>query len=82
MESVGKGFVGEHRVFGNSLGRRDWAPPWADERQGLHLGEAWGQGIITGTVFGLEVLGISCYFGHGGRRFVVSIFLRLFLADG
>ena len=33
MESVGKGFVGEHRVFGNSLGRRDWAPPWADERQ-------------------------------------------------
>ena len=47
-----------------------------------HLGKAWGQGIITGTVLGLEVLGISCYFGHGGRRFVVSIFLRPFLADG
>ena len=81
MESVGKGFVGEHRVFGKpfwveGIGRH----PGQMRDRGFTWGKALGQGIITGTVLGLEVLGISCYFGHGGRRFVVSRFLRPFLA--
>ena len=83
MESVGKGFVGEHRVFGKPFGVEGIGRhPGQMRDRGFTWGKALGQGIITGTVLGLEVLGISCYFGHGGRRFVVSIFLRLFLADG
>ena len=76
MESVGKGFVGEHRVFGKPFGVEGIGRhPGQMRDRGFTWGKALGQGIITGTV-----LGISCYFGHGGRRFVVSRFLRPFLA--
>ena len=81
MESVGKGFVGEHCVFGKPFGVEGIGRhPGQMRDRGFTWGKVLGQGIITGTVLGLEVLGISCYFGHGGRRFVVSRFLRPFLA--